>query len=259
MVAPHRAIVLASLLPACLAMGVRPPAVDSRMASTYDSLSQRLLARLARLEEGEAWWVGIAGGPGAGKSTLAAAVCERINAAAGSEVSVVIPMDGFHYSRERLCELDPPDASAYLPRRGAPWTFDAESLCNALTAAKAVGEAVLPTYSRVLSDPVSGGAELKRCHRLILVEGNYLLMLHDPRWAPLKTLWNETWFISCASAAEQRKRLVARHLETWNDEKAKRWGEGEAGAAARADANDVLNMQLIMPCKEHADVLIESL
>jgi len=36
--------------------------------------------------------VPIAGGPGAGKSTLAAAVAARVNAAAGEEVAIVIPM-----------------------------------------------------------------------------------------------------------------------------------------------------------------------
>jgi pantothenate kinase len=233
--------------------------LDARMGATYDRLCGRLLEKLGTLGEGQTWWVGIAGGPGAGKSTLATAVCERINAAAGSDVSVVVPMDGFHYSRARLRELDPPDAAVFLPRRGAPWTFDAEGLCEALAAAKASGAATLPTYSRVLSDPVPGGAELKECHRIVLAEGNYLLMKHDARWAPLMHLWDETWFVACGSAAEQRRRLVARHLETWNAEKSQRWGEGELGAAARADANDLLNMELIARCREYADVQIESL
>jgi len=229
------------------------------MTATYDRLSARLLGKLAALDQDSTWWVGIGGGPGAGKSTLAASICARLNAAAGAEVSVVLPMDGFHYSRERLRELDPPEAAAFLPRRGAPWTFDAEGLCTAFAEAKAGGAATLPTYSRVLSDPVPGGVELRRCHRLVLAEGNYLLMKHEARWAPLMALWDETWFVSCASPAEQRQRLVLRHLETWNAEKARRWGEEEMGAAARADANDVLNMDLIAPCAEHADLQIESL
>jgi pantothenate kinase len=230
------------------------------MAATYDRLAARLLDRLSMIPnvDGRTWWVGIAGGPGAGKSTLAEAVCARVNKAAGAEISVVLPMDGFHYSRARLRELDPPDAAAYLPRRGALWTFDAELLCAALARAKSTGEASLPTYSRVLSDPVPGGVELRKIHRCVLVEGNYLLMKQDTKWAPLMELWDETWFVSCQSEAEQRRRLIARHLETWNEEKARRWGEGEAGAAARADANDVKNMRLIAPCAQHADLQIDS-
>ena len=102
-------------------------------------------------------------------------------------------MDGFHYSRAELCELDPPDAPAYLPRRGAPWTFDAEKCVEYLTAAKKNGEAVLPTYSRELSDPVPDGVRLSSSHRIVLVEGNYLLgATGDSRWEPLKELWDES-------------------------------------------------------------------
>ena len=72
-------------------------------------------------------------------------------------------------------------------------------------------------------------------------------------------MWDERWYIQCASADEQRRRLISRHLETWNDEKAARWSAGEAGAAARADANDVLNMQLIAPSAQFADLTVESL
>ncbi len=76
---------------------------------------------------------------------------------------------------------------------------------------------------------------------------------------PLDELWNERWFIRCKSGEEQRRRLIRRHLEKdWSEELTKVWGEGEAGAAARADANDVKNMELIAPCEEYAERVIES-
>lgn len=241
-----------------LAMSIDAP--DVRMAATYDVLADRLLKSAAgRADERGALWVAIAGGPGAGKSTVAAAVAERVNRAAGADCCVVLPMDGFHYSRAELRALDPPDAASFLPRRGSPWTFDAEACLACLAAARRDGEATLPTYSRTLSDPVPGGVRLTREHRIVLVEGNYLLLRDDPRWAPLDALWDERWFVSCASAAEQRRRLIARHLETWNAEKEARWGAGEAGAAARADANDVLNMELVRPCEAYAELTVESL
>ena len=104
-----------------------------------------------------------------------------------------------------------------------------------------------------------GGVQLERRHSIVLVEGNYLLMQHDARWAPLKALWDTRWFVACADRDAQRARLIARHLETWNDEKTQRWGPGEVGAAARADANDVRNMDLIAVSEQFADVTIESL
>lgn len=230
------------------------PRADAAMAATYDTLARTLIAE----RRDAPFWVGIGGGPGAGKSTLAAAVAERVNTLAGETISVAIGMDGFHYSRAQLRELDPPDGARYLRRRGAPWTFDAAGCYEALAAAKRNGEAQLPTYSREVSDPVPGGVQLERRHSIVLVEGNYLLMQHDARWAPLKALWDTRWFVACADRDAQRARLIARHLETWNDEKAASWGAGEEGAAARADANDVLNMELIAPCEAHADRVIVS-
>ena len=237
--------------------------MGERMAPTYEALATHLLDVSRSLPPGKQHWVCVAGGPGAGKSTLAHEVASAVNRGAESEVCCVLPMDGWHYSRADLCRLDPPDAPAYLPRRGAPWTFDAEGCCASLAAARRDGEASLPTYSRELSDPVPDGVRLLTTHRIVLVEGNYLLMLgpehDDGRWMPLGTLWDEKWFVKCPEAAEQRRRLIARHLETWNDEKTRRWGEGEAGAAARADANDVLNMELIRPCEAYADRVVESI
>ena len=229
---------------------------DVAMHATYDRLATRLLTKLETADR-TPWWVGIGGGPGSGKSTLAEAVAVRVNAKAPGSC-VVLPMDGFHYSRAELKNLDPPDAASYMPRRGAPWTFDAEACYEAFKAAKAAGEGVLPTYSRELSDPVPDGVRLELSHKLVLVEGNYLLMQHDPRWKPLDDLWDERWFVKCVDRAAQRRRLIVRHLETWNDEKAKRWGVGEEGAAARADANDVLNMDLIAVSEQFADEVIDS-
>ena len=131
-----------------------------------------------------------------------------------------------------LRELDPPSATELLPRRGAPWTFDAEGCCAAFAAAKAQGEAVLPTYSRELSDPVPDGVRLECRHKIILAEGNYLLMQHDARWAPLDELWDERWFIRCTDPAAQRRRLIYRHLETWNEEEDAAMG-GQARRAPR--------------------------
>ncbi len=235
--------------------------VDAKMDKTYLQLAKRLL-HIAGTHPDKTLFVAVAGGPGAGKSTLAAAVARRANELSAHETHepcVVVPMDGYHYTRAELRRLDPPDAAAFLPRRGSPWTFDAEGFCAALAALKHSGEASLPIYSRELSDPVADGVRVAAHHRIVLVEGNYLLLLDDPRWAPLGELWDERWFVRCADRAEQRRRLIARHLETWNDDKVARWGAGEAGAAARADANDVLNMDLIAPSERHADLVIDSL
>lgn len=257
--------------------------VDDAMAETYSELATRV-ATVSKERNGEPLWVAIAGGPGAGKSTLAAAVaslCERDHGIP----AVVLPMDGFHYSRAELCALDPPSADTFMPRRGAPHTFDAAKLINTLTAAQASRAATLPTYSRELSDPVPGGTELLPSHQIVLVEGNYLLLgllatgsqvlekevgglsaeevvTEAQRWLPLLQLFDETWFVAPQDGvAEQRRRLVSRHLETWTPAKTAAWnaGSAEEGAEKRTDFNDVPNAHLIDCCRAFADLQIVSI
>ncbi|CAE8592574.1 unnamed protein product [Polarella glacialis] len=145
-----------------------------------------------------------------------------------------------------------------LRRRGAPWTFDAAGLCAALLRARASGAASLPVYSRAVSDPVPNGVQLAASHKVVLVEGNYLLMWGDERWAPLREAFDECWYLRCSSLQEQRERLIARHLQSWTDEKSKLWGEGRTGAASKVDANDFLNLELVEATSKNADRVITS-
>jgi hypothetical protein len=246
---------------------LRMSAFDAKMHPAYDELARKLYAKYETRCAGSSqqqFWLCIAGGPGSGKSTMAAALAERVDALANVPgFSVVLPMDGYHYSRAELREIGERPGSEYnyeqlIARRGSPWTFDAPALCAALSAAKAARSGTLATYSRQKSDPVPGGVELKESHRVVIVEGNYLLNYDDPLWAPLRELFDERWYLSCASMEDQRQRLIKRHLETWSDDKTRMWGPGEAGAAAKADANDMLNAQYIATTEQYADLAIVS-
>jgi pantothenate kinase len=242
---------------------------DAKMEGTYTSLVDRLISRYERQSaanelQNHQLFVGIAGGPGSGKSTLAQKVAERINQ---RMKAVVLPMDGFHYSRAELQAIAASTDNDYtyeslIARRGAPWTFDAEECIDKFTEARVNGKASLPIYSRVKSDPVVDGVSLTEETKIVLLEGNYLLSWRDTRWKPLQTnkVFDETWFISCKSRSDQRGRLVKRHLETWSEEKTKMWGQGEEGAGAKADANDMLNLVWIEEMSTgFADLTIESI
>ena len=101
---------------------------DANMAGTYNLLAQRCIA--LRESKKRQVWVGITGGPGAGKSTVAEAVAQCCNDLGVN--AKALPMDGFHFSKAKLRELDPPDAETLMPLRGAPQTFDAEAFCAAV-------------------------------------------------------------------------------------------------------------------------------
>jgi pantothenate kinase len=167
-------------------------------------------------------------------------------------------MDGFHYSKAELKEMDPPDGERYMKRRGAPWTMNAEQCLELLTRAKKDRCGHLPTYSREISDPVPGGATLLKKHKIVLVEGLYLLWADNERWKPLQDLWDDTWFIKCCSRDNQRERLIWRSLKTWSEAKVKTWGEGRHGAQAKVDANDVLNMDIVALSQPYAQVIVLS-
>ena len=232
------------------------------MAPTSARLAKRCTSLHTKLQRQV--WIGITGGPGAGKSTVAEAVaakCRDLGVQA-----TALPMDGFHFSKARLRELDPPDAVTLLPVRGAPQTFDAEAFCAAVAAARRTGRCdAWPTYSRELSDPVDGGAALSSDDAIVLCEGNYLLLgnldgAEAERWRPLD--FDESWFVRPAGGVpEQRNRVVERHLETWTDEKTAAWGAASAreGAEKRADSNDVPNAYLVDRCRGFACLEVESL
>lgn len=119
---------------------------------------------------------------GAGKTTLANAVVERIREISSSDSTcigdaVVIPMDGYHYTKEQLSELaQPNDKSKGMNRRGAPWTFDAPALASDLAKAKKLGRGSLSDYDRNISDPVPNAIRVDERHNIFLVEGNHLLL-----------------------------------------------------------------------------------
>ena len=124
-------------------------------------------------------WIAVAGAPGSGKSTVAEAVMEHINNNADAYNNVtatVIPMDGYHYSKDQL-----KDRSLDIKRRGASWTFDAEAMVQDMMLAKHATDSdtttrSFPTYSRVISDPVPDMVHLKPEHDIVIVEGLYLLL-----------------------------------------------------------------------------------
>ncbi len=77
---------------------VAEPAVLRRRAA-------ELLTRAAA-RPGRRWMVGIAGLPGAGKSTLAGLLMEQLRTlGAAAPIVALVPMDGFHFSNEKLNQL----------------------------------------------------------------------------------------------------------------------------------------------------------
>lgn len=203
-------------------------------AQLHDALVTRLHALLAR---GGRQVLGIAGAPGAGKSTLAAQV-----AAALGDACVVVPMDGFHLAQGELERIGRAD------RKGAPDTFDADgyvALLHRLRTPRPGHVVYAPEYRRDLRNPVAGAVAVPAEVPLVVTEGNYLL-LDAHGFAPVADLLDEAWFVAPDDDI-RLERLVARH---------ERYGKGPAAARAWSTGPDAANARLVAPTAARADVVV---
>jgi pantothenate kinase len=199
---------------------------------TFDEL----LARAEALAGRPRRILGIAGPPGAGKSTLAArlvrALCER---------AALVPMDGFHLAERELHRL------GRHGRKGAIDTFDGAGFAVLIHRLRKpdAGTVYAPEFRREIEEAVAGAISVPATVPLVVTEGNYLLVPDRP-WAHLREALDEVWFLDL-DEAERLRRLTARHMA---------FGRGPAEAAARARGTDQANAELIAKTVGRADLVV---
>ena len=186
--------------------------------------------------------IGIAGMPGAGKSTLAVALVQHLAGAADwrGTRAAYLPMDGFHLADAELDRLGRRD------RKGAPDTFDAAGYA-ALIARVAVGELVwAPAFDRALEQPIAQSLPITTTTSVVITEGNYLL-LDDAPWRYARAHFAECWYVR-VDEPTRLHRLIARHIEFGKTpEQAQEWVLG----------SDQANAELIARAAATADLVID--
>lgn len=90
----------------------------------------------------------------------------------------MIPMDGYHFYRSELDAMDNPQ-EAY-ERRGAPFTFNARKLVDDLIQAHRTGSGYFPGFDHSNRDPEERSICLEPGKKIVIVEGNYLLLNESP-------------------------------------------------------------------------------
>ena len=173
--------------------------------------------------------LGITGAPGAGKTTLAAALGVP-----------VLPMDGFHYADVELRRR------GLLDRKGAPDTFDAEGYAALLRRVRAGEEGVVaPMFERDLEQPLAGAIPVPTTGTVV-TEGNYLL-LDEPRWRAVRAELDVVWHVAVDDSV-RLDRLVARHV---------RFGKSPDEAWAWVARVDQPNAVRVEAARDRADLVVD--
>jgi pantothenate kinase len=206
------------------------------MADDIADLAFQLVQRLAAPRH----ILGIAGPPGSGKSTLAESVVQCINGLTGRTVAAVLAADGFHLTNAEL------DRRGLRPRKGAPQTFDVAGLIELLSRLRRTSRTVLaPIYSRDLHEPVPHAVRIDPHVRLVILEGNYLLVDDGP-WAAVRGQIDEAWYLDVPCEVCMR-RVFDRHV---------RGGCSAEQAARKIEENDRLNYEAVAVGRARADRIL---
>jgi pantothenate kinase len=183
--------------------------------------------------------VGLIGTPGSGKSTLAAQVVQALGLPA-----IALGMDGFHLTRAQLAAMPNPEAA--FARRGAPWTFDPQALAQALHAVRNAQTPVAwPGFAHEVGDPVPAQFQVTAQHKVVLVEGLYLL--HREHGWDVHALLDECAYLDTPPKLALQ-RLCRRHQSAW--------GISEQQALARIASNDQLNAAFVQASRERASCMV---
>jgi len=184
--------------------------------------------------------IGVAGEPGGGKSTAAAAVVEGLTRVGVR--AVVVPMDGFHLAGATLARLD------RLDRKGAIDTFDADGYLALLERLRwRSGTVWAPEYVRGVEESIGGAVEVDPSVEVVVSEGNYLLAELAP-WPEVRSAFDEVWFVDTPSGL-RRRWLVDRHV---------RFGMTPEAAEAWAAGPDEANARLVRATRARADVVVDA-
>eukprot|EP01111_Echinosteliopsis_oligospora_P001217 TRINITY_DN1172_c0_g1_i2.p1 TRINITY_DN1172_c0_g1~~TRINITY_DN1172_c0_g1_i2.p1 ORF type:complete len:151 (+),score=23.87 TRINITY_DN1172_c0_g1_i2:684-1136(+) len=122
------------------------------------------------------------------------------------------------------------------------------SMRTLLQSVKEKGEGKAPSFDHKVGDPIEDDIVITKQNKIVLVEGNYVLMQESP-WNQIGDLLDERWFVACeVDQAMERVRL--RHIGT---------GLSDDQARIRIEGNDRPNGISIQACGSRATSIIHSI
>jgi pantothenate kinase len=202
------------------------------------ALAEEYLDRALRLAGRGRALLGIAGQPGAGKSTLAEALLAGVRAR--GVPAALVGMDGFHIAHRALTEL------GLVEVKGAPETFDVAGYVALLRRLRDPAEELVwaPEFRREIEDAIQSAVPVGADVALVVTEGNYLLL--DGPWRPVRELLDEVWYVDVPDEP-RRQRLAARH---------EFYGRTREQAWERTLGSDERNARTVAATKGLADLVV---
>jgi pantothenate kinase len=131
--------------------------------------------------------------------------------------------------------------------KGAPQTFDAAAFVDALRRVREEPAATVlwPDFDRVAEATVPDAIPIRPDARLVITEGNYLL-LDQPEWREVRQLLDAVWYVD-APRDVLRPRLIERQVAG---------GRPEQDAVRHVDESDLPNAELVARTEHLADKVI---
>jgi pantothenate kinase len=196
-----------------------------------------LVARARRLiSTGKRSILGITGTPGAGKSTICAALLSEL-----ASEAVLVEMDGFHLADRELRRLGRQE------RKGAPDTFDVDGYVALLQRLKAQGDSTIyaPVFDRGLEEPIGSAVPVSADTPLVITEGNYLL-LEDGGWDAVRSCLDAVWFMDIEPQV-RAERLVRRRQS---------FGHSDSASRTWVETVDERNAEVVDNTRGRADLVV---
>jgi pantothenate kinase len=225
---------------------------DAELAGPITQLFERLATVAAAIPYERRAIAGLAGVPGSGKSTLAALLAYLSTHRPQPTPLAAVSIDGWHWPDATLGHMPAvgPDGEPVTlrDRKGSASSFDVTAIARALDAMRdAHVPAALPAYDRRLHEPVADAIIVPPGVRLVLLEGNYVL-LDEPPWDAVADRLELRLFLD-ADPAACRDRIINRHVIG---------GCTHEQAVRKYDRNDRLNTGDVLRSRANADLVIHT-
>ena len=165
----------------------------------YNELLIKLLDNLKN-DLKNRYFIALSGPPASGKSTISEKLVKDLTLKGHN--SSIFQMDGFHYDDQILKQKN------LLLKKGAPETFDVMGFLNFLFRLQNENEVAIPIFDRSLELSRSSAVIISKETRVVIVEGNYILLKTHPL-RELHKFFNSTIMINTKHEILE-KRLIER-------------------------------------------------